>query len=839
MDTRRSFLKKSAFLSGAAAMAQVLPPSIQRALAIDPKPGSTFMDAEHIVLLMQENRSFDHTYGTLRGVRGFNDPRAISLPNKNKVWAQTNKNGETYSPFRLNIKDTKITWMGSLPHGRQSQVDARNEGRYDNWLEAKKSDNDDNAYINMPLTMGYYTREDIPFYYALADAFTVCDQNFCSSLTGTDPNRSYFWSGTVRAEHKAESKPYVQNDDIEAGIQWDTFPERLEKEGISWKVYQNEVSAEGGFTGEEDVWLANFGDNVLEFFKQYNVKLTKRFIDYLPKKIERIKQEIKTLEDQNKTETNKTKHARNLSYISYLEHQLRIANEDLENCTHEKFDALSEHEKNIHHKAFVTNTKDPDQHKLTPLNYTDENIGREINIPKGDIFHQFREDVKTGNLPTVSWLVAPEFFSDHPSAPWFGSWYLSEAMDILTQNPEVWKKTIFVLAYDENDGYFDHVPPFVAPDPRNAATGKVSKGIDTITEHVLSEADAPGSIGLGYRVPLVIASPWTRGGWVNSQVFDHTSTLQFLEKFLSKKFGKNIEEPNITKWRRTVCGDLTSVFRKDDGKKTQALPFLAKDVFIESVHKAKFKNVPNNFKKLTTEEIAQLNNAPHLSPYMPKQEPGTKPSCALPYELDVDGVVGADKTFFLISMSVSDTTFGERSAGAPFTIYTHGKDFKTKNYAVATGDQLFDETLLSDFENGNYDIRLCGPNGFFRGFKGNKNDHEVHINFRYENRNFDKPVQAENTGRIVMSFINPDLKNKCRIKVVDNAYKSFSPMMKDILNVNETTKPTSLIIDTAKTGGWYDFSVFVEGNDSFEKRYAGRVETGKHSITDPVMGGVV
>ena len=119
MDTRRSFLRKTAMLSGAAGIAQFLPSSIQKALAINPEPGSTFMDAEHIVILMQENRSFDHTFGTLRGVRGFNDPRAITLPDKNKVWLQTNKNGETYSPFRLDIKDTKITWMGSLPHGRQ------------------------------------------------------------------------------------------------------------------------------------------------------------------------------------------------------------------------------------------------------------------------------------------------------------------------------------------------------------------------------------------------------------------------------------------------------------------------------------------------------------------------------------------------------------------------------------------------------------------------------------------------------------------------------------------------------------------------------------------------
>src|SRR5205809_7314759 len=162
MDTRRSFIKKASILSGGAGMLHVLPASIAKALAIDPAPGSTYLDAEHIVLLMQENRSFDHTYGTLRGVRGFNDPRAIKLPNKNLVWLQTNAAGETYSPFRLDIKDTRITWMGSLPHSRESQVSARNDGRYDNWIEAKKPGEE---YADMPLTMGYYTREDIPFYY--------------------------------------------------------------------------------------------------------------------------------------------------------------------------------------------------------------------------------------------------------------------------------------------------------------------------------------------------------------------------------------------------------------------------------------------------------------------------------------------------------------------------------------------------------------------------------------------------------------------------------------------------------------------------------------------------
>ena len=161
-----------------------------------------------------------------------------------------------------------------MPHSWTNQVDARNNGKYDKWLDVKQSG--DKEYANMPLTMGYYTREDIPFYYALADAFTVCDQNFCSSLTGTTPNRLYFWTGTIREEQHENSKANVWNGDADYDtmVSWKTFPERLEENDISWKVYQNEISVDGGFTGEEDAWLANFGDNPLEYFTQYNVKLS-------------------------------------------------------------------------------------------------------------------------------------------------------------------------------------------------------------------------------------------------------------------------------------------------------------------------------------------------------------------------------------------------------------------------------------------------------------------------------------------------------------------------------------------------------------------------------------
>src|SRR6201989_125811 len=241
MDSRREFLKKAVMLSAGVGASQFLPASIQKAFAIDPETGSTYLDAEHIVILMQENRSFDHTYGSLKGVRGFNDPRAIDLPNKNKVWLQSNSKGETYAPFRLDIKNTKATWMSSLPHTWRNQVNARNDGKFDKWLDNKRSGNP--LYANMPLTLGYHNRQALPFYYSLADAFTVCDQNFCSSLTGTNPNRLHFWTGTVRAEQHEGSRALVWNDDMDYGtLKWTTFPERLEQLGISWKCYQNEVA---------------------------------------------------------------------------------------------------------------------------------------------------------------------------------------------------------------------------------------------------------------------------------------------------------------------------------------------------------------------------------------------------------------------------------------------------------------------------------------------------------------------------------------------------------------------------------------------------------------------
>jgi phospholipase C len=849
-DNRREFLKKAALLTGAASMAQLLPESIRRALAIAPSAGSSWHDAEHIVILMQENRSFDHAFGTLRGVRGYNDPRAIELPNRNLVWLQSNTEGQTFAPFRLDIKNTKATWMHSLPHSWANQVSARNDGKYDQWLNWKK--NSTPEYSHMPLTLGYHTREDLPFYYSLADAFTVCDQNFCSSLTGTNPNRLYFWTGTVRPEPSEHARAHLWNDDMDFGtLKWSTFPERLEAQGISWKCYQNEMSIDTGFQGEEDPWLSNFQDNPLEFFAQYNIQAHPLHLAFVKKQQGRMQADVAAL--QQKIAALQAGDAQ-IDHLQKSLHQLQVdlarINKQAASAAALTFDQLTAEQQALHNKAFDTNRNDPQYRELENLSYTDDGAEHSMKAPRGDVLHQFRQDVQTGKLPTVSWISAPENFSDHPSAPWYGAWYVSEVMDILTHNPEVWKKTIFILAYDENDGYFDHVPPFTAPHPHKPGTGKVSAGLDTSVDFVTLEQakERDGfpeeflrecSIGLGFRVPLIIASPWTRGGWVNSQVFDHTSTIQFLEKFLSYKTGHRVTEPNISDWRRTVCGDLTSVFRPYNGEVIANPEFLAKDEFLEKINKAKFKKLPDSYKALTSQEISAFNGSPHTSPYGPRQEPGTRPSCSLPYTFNADGRLNAGKTAFEIVFDNNQLQpFGDRTAGAPFNIYAPGayahpdrpgqfEPARTWAYSVKPGDTLTDSWPLQEFADGNYHLRVYGPNGFFREFKGGTGDPALAIYFNYH-------VPAEpyfaSSGNGLLRLVNGGEKS-CTVEIADHAYGAPG-RTQTIPGGGDVTVPLAI----AENHGWYDFSVHIQGYQGFEKRYAGRIETGRDSISDPFMG---
>lgn len=828
MDTRRDFLKKAATFAGSASLMHLMPASIAKAMAIDPATGSSYLDAEHVVLLMQENRSFDHAFGTLQGVRGFNDPRAISLPNKDKVWCQTRKNGETFAPFRLDMKDSKITWMGCLPHNWTDQTDARNGGKMDRWLDVKRSGFKEFAEI--PLTMGHYTREDIPFYYSLADAFTICDQHFCSSLTGTNPNRLYFWTGNIR--EGLDGKALVWNGDSEYSgkANWKTFPERLQEQGIDWKIYQNEISSSSaGYSGEANSWLANFGCNVMEYFPQYNVKLSRRYIDLLNQQQEKLSHKIREYTPENSGEE-----------LAELKKKLEYVIAKQELYTLERYEQLSDHEKALHDRAFVNNAGDPDYMKLEKLLYKDGQMERELNIPKGDILYQFRQDVNNGKLPTVSWLTPPQLFSDHPDSPWFGAWYVSEVMDILTQNPEVWKKTIFILTYDENDGYFDHVPPFGAPNPYKDGTGKVSPGIDARPEFVRQEeqyypeSGRESNIGLGFRVPLIIASPWTRGGWVNSQVFDHTSPLQFLETFLSKKAKKPITEANITAWRRTVCGDLTSSFRSYGGETIKKPMSLEKEPFMEGIHQAKYKGLPANFKALTTEEIDLINRNAVASPFFPRQEKGVRDACALPYELYVNGCYDKALNRYEISFKAASQVSGKQASGAPFLVYalnSYGEELsRSWNYTIGAGTELRDEWPVTKFDDGHYYLRVYGPNGFYRSFSGTVNNPLIQIACLYQS---DAWERGSLTGKLLLKLINKDQQDH-ELLVEDRSYGDKTRHL-----VVEKGSTATIILDVNKNHNWYDVEVRCKGYEDFAERFAGRIETGKSLKTDPLMGGMV
>jgi phospholipase C len=432
--TRRRLLKDSTRLAAAAAASALMPPHVQRALAQEmPKHGS-LRDIKHVVLLMQENRSFDHYFGTLAGVRGFGDAKALKLANGQSVFYQPDaENPKGYLlPFHLDTRASSAQKIPSTSHAWAVQHEAWNGGQMDQWLPAhRKADGAHGPYV-----MGYYTREDIPFQFALAEAFTICDEYHCSVMGPTWPNRMYWISGMIDPEGLGGG-PIINNKAPQEGYTWTTYAERLEKAGVSWKVYQ-----------QQD----NYGCNMLANFRSFR-----------------------------------------------------------------------------------------DAPETSPLFQKGMARG-----PEG----QFEYDATHDKLPAVSWIIPTGFQSEHPHyMPADGAAFVASKIDAIAANPDVWAKTVFILNYDENDGLFDHVSPIVPP----AGTAKEFVG------------GLP--IGAGFRVPCILISPWTAGGWVCSERFDHTSVLQFLERFTG------VRERNITDWRRSTFGDLSSAFRLGQAaRKPPALP---------------------------------------------------------------------------------------------------------------------------------------------------------------------------------------------------------------------------------------------------------------------------
>ncbi|MDN3359838.1 phosphocholine-specific phospholipase C [Actinomadura sp. DC4] len=674
---RRRFMQ----LAGGTAAASALSTSIARAAEIPAnRRTGTLRDVEHVVVLMQENRSFDHYFGTLRGVRGFGDPHPVTLPSGRPVWYQSDGTRDVL-PFRPEVDDLGLVFLQDLDHSWNGGHLALNQGRYDKWIPAKTA-----------TTMAYFTRKDIPFHYALADAFTVCDAYHCSLLGPTDPNRYYMWSGYTGNDGRGGG-PVLGNDEL--GYSWTTYPERLQKAGVSWKIYQDAgegLDSTGSWGWTNDAYIGNYGDNSLLYFDQYR------------------------------------------------------------------------------------NAKPGDPLYDRARTGTDAKGGQ-------DYFAILKADVAAGRLPQVSWIVAPEAFSEHPNWPAnYGAWYISQILDTLTADPDLWSKTALFICYDENDGFFDHVVPPYAPSAPGRSTVEVT---GEIFSPPAGDGNAAGPYGLGQRVPMFVVSPWSKGGWVDSRVLDHTSIIRFLER----RFG--VHEPNISPWRREVCGDLTTAF--DFGRTATAMPSLpGTGGYTPPDHDRHDDYVPK----------------PPARPALPRQEPGVRPARPLPYDL------AADVRLTASGLRLDLANHGQ--AGAAFHVTSSSRPDGPWTYTVSAGRRLSD-TLTAP---GAYAFTLHGPNGFLRRFAGAGGRTGPEVTARHDG-------SAEKV-RLVLS--NGSAK-AVRLTVEDacDHGRPASYRLRPGASVTHS-------VPTRRSHGWYDVSVSSDQDDGFSRRLAGHVETGRPSTSDPALG---
>jgi phospholipase C len=482
--TRRQLM---ASMGGMVLASFALPPALRNAVERAPASllGATggkvppISDIKHVVVLMQENRSFDHYFGAMPGVRGFSDPTAVS-----GVFKQPdpdNPAGYLY-PFHADTHSTSAQKLPSTSHNWLPQHDSWNNGAMNGFVTARLNSTID-SYDGKAAqySMAYFKRDDIPFHWALADAFTVCDAYHCSVLGPTWPNRLYLMTGQIDPAG-AHGGPTYDNYVPTEGFSWTTYPELLTQAGVPWKVYQE---------------VDNYGFNVLEYFDQY----------------------------QNAPASS-----------PLYQNAMRFYQPG-----------------------------------------------------------QFEYDAINDRLPAVSYILPTSYQSEHPDfMPAAGADYVASKVNAIAANPDVWAKTVFLLIYDENDGYFDHVLPPTAP----AGTAG-----EYITASASSEKSAPGPIGLGFRVPCVIVSPWTVGGYVCHDTFDHTSVTRLLELVTG------VVNPNITAWRRQTAGDFTTALGAVPRGRAPRLPDTKAQLELAEKEVAKFELPPY----------------PGASQVPPAQPPGTKP----------------------------------------------------------------------------------------------------------------------------------------------------------------------------------------------------------------------
>ncbi|MEU8948399.1 phosphocholine-specific phospholipase C [Streptomyces sp. NPDC048489] len=669
-------------------------------------------DIKHVVVIMQENRSFDHYFGSMKGVRGFGDRATIQLPGGKSVWEQPKTiavGAETQFPWRLSGAKS---WSGNTPpsaelgaanypgtsHGWTDQHGAWYGGLMNGWYYAKGG----------PTTLGYLDRKDLPFHYALADAYTVGDAYHCSVLSATGPNRTFLWGGTINADKKHGT--FTANDGgDERGrfLPWESYAETLQKAGVSWRVYQCDD---------------DYGDNGAEYFDTF----------------------AKLDPSQGGTAA----------------------------------------PGNVYYDNGVKNVPEP----ATGLAGNADNINAAI-----------RADVLNGTLPEVSWVVNNQFFSEHPvTAPSNGAYFLRGVLEALNADPEVFNSTLVIINYDENDGQFDHVSP---PVPAPGEGDEFVAG--TMAEYGVTE---PLPVGLGFRVPLILISPWTRGGWVTSEVSDHTSVIQFVEKWTGA-LGRPAVSPNISAWRRKVCGDLTGAF--DFAKPVYGMPKLPETG--DLIPETRYTPLPGD-------------NT------MPAQEKGTKPARPLPYQpnANLTGFAGgAAKLEFgneapfatkAAHFAVYDNTLTAVPTLAQYPAAFPGQyTVAAKHTATGTGP------VGAGASDTAYDLTVTGPNRFLRRFAGDTaaagKDLVVEAAY-YEGKADGHPklrLTLRNNGKKAVTFT-----------VRHNHYISGAPHRAHIAPHRKET----WTVDAVKLGGgWYDVTVTVDSDSSWSQRFTGHLETGKPSIT--------
>jgi phospholipase C len=712
--SRRDFLRTLATTGGASAVLATFPPAIQRALALPANQRTrSLQDVEHIVVLTQENRSFDHYFGTMEGVRGFGDPFPIpvmdrqNLFSRKSVFVQKSVGGapvpgrpgwpqsRAIAPFRLDtVQDFPVIRVAGTPHAWLDAQLAWDSGRMNDWCAAKQNH-----------SMGYYAEADLPFQFALARAFTICDHYHCATQTGTNTNRLFLFTGhndplAVAGGPSTDNSRDNFNPDPSTDYLWTTYPERLQAAGVTWQVYQNMAD--------------NFTDNPLAGFRTF----------------------------------------RNAWYGRPGASQ-----------------ALRE-------RGIST---------------------RDLDLLKADVL--------ANRLPQVSWVVATAEGSEHPgpSSPASGADYIARVLDALTANPESWSKTVFLINFDENDGFFDHMPPPSVPaytsysaDPAQARLAGAST-VATTGEyhHVLNGAD-PRTLhrpyGLGPRVPMYVISPWSKGGWVNSQVFDHSSVVRFIEA----RFG--VREPLISPWRRAVSGDLLSCFdfvNPPDSGFGQLLPETA-------ARRAMALGLPNTRVPATPTTLTA-----------PVQAAGVRPARALPYELQVQARTQGGQ------VELTFDNAGE--AGAVLHVYDRlALDQVPRRYTVEAGKQLKGRWTTASL----YDLWILGPNGFHRHVAGDVrragNAAAPEMILRADRK----------AGELVVELVN-DGAQPCTFKLAANKYYDARPVEVRVVARSRSTVRLSL----ASSHHWYDYSLRVNGLPGWLRRFAGHLENGLPSISDPAMQG--